>query len=68
MRYLETTHLFMGWTLDQWALAISRVGLDGTQMKHANRCKSDYERKYGGNPGISFVGEEPNYELALALF
>ena len=69
MRFLETTHLFMGWTVDQWALAISRVGLDGTQEKHAKRCQEHYKRMYNGDPTTAFEGEDPpNYDLALALF
>ena len=60
-----------GWDLAQWAVAIERVGIGGTQMKYADKCQKEYINKYGQNPlefqliGVDMGG---NYDLAAALF
>lgn len=71
MKKLINQSYFLGWTIDQWALAVERVGLDGTTIKHANRCRSEYIRRYGCDPGgVEIIGVNPpaNYDLAYALF
>ena len=61
--------LFLGWTFEQWALAIARVGLGGTQIRHAERCQREYKRAFGSDaPAIAFAGETPNVDLATALW
>lgn len=63
--------LLNGWDIHQWAVAIDRVGLGGTQMKYADKCQKEYMNRYGQNPlefqliGVSAGG---NYDLAAALF
>ena len=64
-------YLLNGWDIHQWAVAIERVGLGGTQMKYADKCQREYIQRYGQNPleyqliGVSAGG---NYDLAAALF
>lgn len=63
--------LLNGWDIHQWAVAIDRVGLGGTQMKYADRCQRDYMNRYGQNPlEFQLIGVEvgSNYDLAAALF
>ena len=63
--------LLNGWDIHQWAVAIERIGLGGSQMKYADKCQKEYLKKYGQNPlefqliGVSMGG---NYDLAAALF
>jgi hypothetical protein len=63
--------LLLGWDYGQWAVAIERVGLGGTRMLDADRCRAKYIREYGQNPlefqliGVSAGG---NFDLASALF
>lgn len=63
--------LLLGWDIHQWAVAIARVGLGGTQMKYAERTRKEYLNKYGQNP-LEFqligVQTEGNYDLAAALY
>ena len=71
MKILYTQDYFLGWTIDQWAIAIARVGLDGTTIRHANRCRNEYLSRYGTDPGgVEFIGVQPeaNYDLAMALY
>lgn len=64
-------YLLNGWDIHQWAVAIERIGLGGTQMKYADKCQKEYLNRYGQNPlefqliGVSAGG---NYDLAAALF
>jgi len=64
-------YLLNGWDLAQWAIAIERVGLGGTQLKYADKCQKEYLNKYGQNPlefqmiGVNAGGD---YDLAAALF
>ena len=63
--------LLNGWDLQQWAVAIERVGLGGTQMKYADKLQKEYINRYGQNPlEFQLIGVEVggNYDLAVALF
>lgn len=63
--------LLNGWDIHQWAVAIDRVGLGGTQMKYADKCQKEYLQRYGQNPlEYMLIGVTPgsNYDLASALF
>ena len=63
--------LLMGWDIHQWAVAIDRIGLGGTQMKYADRCHRDYINKFGQDPlEFQLIGVEMggNIDLAAALF
>ena len=63
--------LLNGWDIHQWAVAIDRVGLGGTQMKYADKAQREYLEKYGQNPlETQIIGATPgsNYDLAAALF
>lgn len=63
--------LLNGWDIHQWAVAIDRVGLGGTQMKYADKCQKEYLQRYGQNPlEFQLIGVTPgsNYDLAAALF
>jgi len=63
--------LLMGWDINQWALAIERVGLDGTRMINADKCRKRYIAEYGQNPlefqliGVKMGGD---FDRAGALF
>jgi hypothetical protein len=61
----------LGWDIHQWAVAIKRVGLGGTQMKYANKTRNEYLKRYGQNP-LEFqligVQMEGDYDMAQALF
>jgi hypothetical protein len=63
--------LLLGWDIHQWAVAIKRVGLGGTQMKYANRTRNEYIKRYGQDP-LEFqligVQTDGDYDLAQALF
>ena len=63
--------LLLGWDIHQWAVAIHRVGMGGTQMKYADKTRKEYHNQYGQNP-LEFqligVQTEGNYDLAAALF
>ena len=63
--------LLLGWDIHQWAVAIKRVGLGGTQMKYANRCRNEYLKRFGQDP-LQFqligVSSDGDYDLAQALF
>jgi len=66
-----TDQLLLGWDINQWAVAIERMGLGGTRMKDADRCRRDYLNKYGQNPlEFQLIGVDAggNYDLAAALF
>lgn len=63
--------LLNGWDIHQWAVAIDRLGLGGTQMKYADKLQRDYLNKFGQNPlEFQLIGITPgtNYDLAAALF
>jgi hypothetical protein len=63
--------LLMGWTLEQWAVAIDRVGMGGTMMQYADKTRKEYLSRYGQNPlEYLIIGARPagNYDLAAALF
>jgi len=63
--------LLLGWTLEQWAVAIARIGIGGTQMKYADKTRIEYVRRFGQEPlEFMILGARPegNYDLAAALF
>jgi len=63
--------LFMGWSLDQWAVAIERVGLGGVRVKDAEKCHREYLSRFGQNPlEFQLIGVQlaADYDLAKALF
>jgi hypothetical protein len=63
--------LLLGWDIHQWAVAIARVGIGGTQMKYADRTRREYLSRFGQNPlELRLIGvqAEGNYDLAAALF
>jgi hypothetical protein len=65
--------LFMGWDIEQWSVAIDRVGLGGTTMKYANRCRKEYQDRFGQDPlefqlvGVQIASDNAR-EMASALF
>jgi len=63
--------LLLGWDIHQWATAIKRVGLGGTQMRYANKCRNEYIKRFGQNP-LEFqligVQADGDYDMAQALF
>lgn len=63
--------LLMGWDIHQWAVAIARVGLGGTQMKYADKTRKEYRQRFGQDPlEFQLIGVDAggDYDLAAALF
>lgn len=67
----KLTPTIMDWDVNQWAVAIKRVGLGGTRVKDLDKCRKEYVRRYGCEPLARFligVEAEGDYDLAQAVF
>ena len=68
---IETDELLMGWSFEQWAIAVKRVGVGGTRMKDISRCRKEYRERFGQDPlEFQIIGARPDgdYDLAAAIF
>jgi len=67
----QLTPTIMDWDINQWAVAIKRVGIGGTRVKDMDKCRKEYLNRYGCEPLARFligVEAEGDYDLAAAIF
>lgn len=62
-----TTPVIMDWDVHQWAAAIERVGIGGTQIKDMNKLRAEYTRRYGCEPlATQLIGAQATGDYGLA--
>ncbi len=68
---LETIPVIFGWDINQWAVAIERVGISGTRKADMTRLQKTYFERYHCDPlAAQLVGANAtgNFPLAEELF
>lgn len=64
---VQLTPVIMDWDIHQWAVAIARCGIGGTQVRHMDKLRREYVEKYRAEPlAVKMVGVQIDGDYALA--